>query len=92
MIFKEKLKTTLVLAILVASVVVVYKKPINLGLDLQGGTQLILIAKDTPKVKVDDDAVLGAIEVIRNRIDGLGIAETSVRRKGTQQKIGRAHV
>lgn len=62
-------------------------KPTNLGLDLQGGTRLILEAQDTEKTKVDNDSVLGAIEVIRNRIDGLGVSEPIISKKGLRQII-----
>ena len=61
--------------------------PINLGLDLQGGMHLILEAKDTEKVTVDKDAISGVMEVIRNRIDGLGLTEPIIRKKGLKQII-----
>jgi preprotein translocase subunit SecD len=49
-----------------------------LGLDLQGGTSIVLAP-----VKGSDLSTLDtAVAIIRNRVDGLGIAEPSVSRQG----------
>ncbi|MFC1753330.1 protein translocase subunit SecD [Thermoproteota archaeon] len=82
-----KLKITIALLALLSTVAILFKLPINLGLDLQGGTQVTLEAKDTPKQKVTNDAVLGSLAVIRNRVDSLGVTEPVIRRKGTRQII-----
>ncbi|MFT5171315.1 MAG: preprotein translocase subunit SecD, partial [Candidatus Marinamargulisbacteria bacterium] len=87
MILREKIKASLVLLVVLGAIAVVVKMPINLGLDLQGGTRLIIEAKDTKEVKADNDAVLGALAVIRSRINGLGVAESVIRRKGLKQLI-----
>ena len=49
---------------------------IKLGLDLQGGMDLLLRV-DTAKLPESDreDAALRAIEILRNRIDQFGVAE-----------------
>jgi len=75
------------LGIFVASVFVLIKFPINLGLDLQGGTRLVYEGEDTEKVKVSDDSMAGVAAVIRNRIDGLGVSEPTIQRKGVNQVI-----
>jgi len=77
----------IVWGLIISSGVVWWKYPLNLGLDLQGGTRLILEAKSTQQVIVDNDAVNGTLEVIRNRVDSLGVAEPIIRRKGTQQIV-----
>src|SRR5665648_299212 len=41
---------------------------IKLGLDLQGGSHVILECIDTPNAPVDNDAVNRVLEIIRNRI------------------------
>src|SRR5665648_517514 len=48
---------------------------IKLGLDLQGGSHVILECIDTPNAPVDNDAVNRVLEIIRNRIDQLGVPE-----------------
>ncbi len=83
----KKLRITVILATLIIAVFVFFKFPINLGLDLKGGTRVILEAKDTPKIQVNDDTMAGLEEVIRNRIDALGISEPIIQRKGRNQLI-----
>ncbi|MCJ7788727.1 MAG: protein translocase subunit SecD [Candidatus Atribacteria bacterium] len=60
-------------------------KKINLGLDLQGGSQIILECVDTPNAPVDNDAVSRALEIIRNRIDQLGVSEPLIQRQGLRR-------
>ncbi|OGC11649.1 protein-export membrane protein SecD [candidate division WOR-1 bacterium RIFOXYA12_FULL_52_29] len=83
----NQLRILLILGIFVASVFVLIKFPINLGLDLQGGTRLVYEGEDTEKVKVSDDSMAGVAAVIRNRIDGLGVSEPTIQRKGVNQVI-----
>src|SRR6476660_6404996 len=56
---------------------VVGNKP-ALGLDLQGGASVVL----QPKDKVDEGTLETAIDIIRNRVDGLGVAEPEITRQG----------
>src|SRR5215207_965542 len=49
-----------------------------LGLDLQGGTSIVL----SPVEGSDLSALDGAVAIIRNRVDGLGVAEPDVSRQG----------
>jgi preprotein translocase subunit SecD len=58
---------------------------INLGLDLQGGSNIILECVDTPNAPVDNDAVNRALEIIRNRIDQLGVSEPLIQRQGERR-------
>jgi len=62
------------------------QKRINLGLDLQGGMHLVLRVQ-TEKLSDDakKDAVQRAMEILRNRIDGLGVGETVIQRQGEDQ-------
>ena len=51
----------------------------QLGLDLQGGASVVL----QPPASIEDPEVLDqAIEVIRNRVDALGVAEPEITRQG----------
>ena len=57
---------------------------LNLGLDLRGGTHLLMeldVAKLDPKADVND-AIQRAIEIIRNRIDQFGVAEPLIAKQG----------
>jgi len=72
----------------------VMAKKINLGLDLQGGMHLVLQAnfnkiesKSVDKKKLSDkektELTQQALELIRNRIDKFGVAEPSIRPRGS---------
>ena len=64
-----------------------HEKPahiLNLGLDLKGGTHMLLeldVSKLDKKEKLYD-AVSRAIEILRNRIDQYGVGETPISRQG----------
>jgi len=83
----NQLRFLALLAIVGVSVYILMQLPITLGLDLQGGTRLVLEGQDTEKVKVSDDAMSGVVAVIRNRIDALGVTEPTIQRKGKDQVI-----
>lgn len=60
------------------------KRLLNLGLDLKGGTHLLMeleAEKLPPNVRIPD-ALSQAIEIIRNRVDQFGVAEPLVVRQG----------
>jgi len=83
----NQLRILILLAIVGASVFILIKIPLNLGLDLQGGTRLVFEGQDTEKVKVSDDSMSGVVAVIRGRIDALGVTEPIIQRKGKSQVI-----
>ena len=79
----------LILIVIAASIFFTFpvEKRINLGLDLKGGMHLVLQV-DTDKLKDDDakkDVVLRAIEILRNRIDGIGVGEPVIQRQGERE-------
>ena len=59
------------------------KGAVHLGLDLQGGLQLLLeVDKSRLNAAEAKDATDRAMEIIRNRIDQFGVAEPLVQREG----------
>ena len=60
---------------------------IKQGLDLQGGTHVVLQAVDTPELKVDDDAVNRSVKVIERRVNELGLTEPVIQRQGKDRII-----
>ncbi len=55
----------------------------KLGLDLQGGTSVTLIPKPAPGGEsITSDQVDQAVEIIRQRVNGLGVAEAEVTTQG----------
>ncbi len=79
-----------ILGILLACLYFIFpiQKRINLGLDLKGGMHLVLRV-ETEKLSAiaKSDAVLRAMEILRNRIDGMGVGETVIQRQGEDQII-----
>ncbi len=57
------------------------------GLDLQGGTHVVLQAEDTPQLKVNDDALDRATHIIERRVNALGLTEPVVQRQGKDRII-----
>ena len=76
-----------ILILIVISLYVVWQMPITLGLDLQGGSRIVMEGQETEKVKISDDAMAGVEAVIRNRIDALGVTEPTIQRKGRDQIV-----
>lgn len=62
-------------------------QPAKLGLDLRGGAQIVLEAQDTDKITVNAEATDRAIAVLGNRINALGVAESSITRSGERRII-----
>jgi SecD/SecF fusion protein len=62
-------------------------KKVTLGLDLQGGLEVVLKAVP-PKGKSCDDACMDrSISIMRSRIDKLGVAEPEIRKQGKNQIV-----
>lgn len=81
----------LVMTFAIVIAFLLYAKPIAFsirqGLDLQGGTHVVLQAVDTPDAKVDDDAVNRVVKIIENRINSLGLTEPTIQRQGKDRII-----
>jgi len=61
---------------------------LKLGLDLRGGSQLLLQALPSPMVpKITPEVMNGVETVINNRINSLGVSETVVQRAGADRMI-----
>jgi preprotein translocase subunit SecD len=56
----------------------------KLGLDLQGGAQVILTPKTESGKKASSDQLSTAVEILRQRVDGAGVSEAEVKTEGDQ--------
>jgi len=75
-----------VLGLIAASVAVIATKPTRLGLDLQGGVQLVYEASPTKQQPtVTPDGLERALDIMRDRVDALGVAEPELQRSGDKQ-------
>jgi SecD/SecF fusion protein len=78
-----------ILAVLFAAiagvvVLALFRSP-TLGLDLQGGLEVILQAKAPKGRAITQDDLDRSIEIMRSRIDKIGVAEPEIRRQGSNQ-------
>lgn len=76
-----------VLAIIGGAAALVATRPVRLGLDLRGGTQIVLEARDTPERRVDSETVARTVEVLRRRVDQLGVSEPTLQGAGERRII-----
>jgi SecD/SecF fusion protein len=67
-----------------AAVTIVAKKT-RLGLDLKGGVELIYQGKPTAQSKVDSASLERAIDIMRKRVDKLGVAQPEIQRSGADE-------
>jgi len=78
-------KTLLIVAAALAAALVLLRRPLSLGLDLRGGTSLIL------RVNVEatsNDRIREVVEqtrqILENRVNAFGLSETSIQLYGSQ--------
>jgi len=62
-------------------------KPPALGLDLKGGLQVVLQAKPIGGRKVTAADMTRSVEIMRRRVDKLGVAEPDIRTQGSNQIV-----
>jgi SecD/SecF fusion protein len=75
----------IVAGLIAASVAVLATKKTRLGLDLKGGVQLVYQAKPTAQSKVDAESLNRAIDIMRKRVDQLGVAQPEIQRSGANE-------
>lgn len=83
---RNSLVLLLVLGLLAASAIAISLKETRLGLDLKGGTELVYQGEPTQQVPVvTPEALDRAVEIIRERVDQLGVGEPEIQRSGRDQ-------
>lgn len=84
----KKVLFAIILAIVVFCSIIVVKKPTKLGLDLAGGTRLVLEAQTTDSIKNITPEVMDSLHYsIENRVNALGVSETTVQKAGDKRLI-----
>ncbi|NDF01904.1 MAG: protein translocase subunit SecD [Actinobacteria bacterium] len=75
----------LILVALTASIFIQGAKQVRLGLDLRGGTSVVLQPRITAgqEGKVTNEAIDQAVSIIRQRVNSLGVAESEVVAQGS---------
>lgn len=80
-------KTAFIVIVFALSLWILLTRPFRLGLDIKGGIRVTLQCQRTPTVEITDDAIRRTIEVMRNRIDQMGVAEPSLYREGSDKIV-----
>jgi SecD/SecF fusion protein len=75
----------LVAGLVAASLVVIFSQTTQLGLDLKGGVQLVYQGEPTAQSKVTPDALNRAVDIMRSRVDSLGVSEPVIQTSGGNQ-------
>ncbi|HZE06392.1 MAG TPA: protein translocase subunit SecD, partial [Solirubrobacteraceae bacterium] len=75
----------LVLGLIAASVFVVTTQRTILGLDLRGGVQLVYEGQPTAQSKVTPAALNRAVDIMRSRVDQLGVSQPEIQTDGQSQ-------
>ncbi|HEX4837212.1 MAG TPA: hypothetical protein VFV03_01610, partial [Solirubrobacteraceae bacterium] len=82
---RNALVLLIVAGLVVASLAAVASKPTRLGLDLKGGVQLIYQGRATAQSKVNTESLNRAIDIMRKRVDQLGVAQPEIQRTGESE-------
>ncbi len=88
---KDSFIKLLALIIATIGIFLVFVSPlahsIRQGLDLQGGTHVVLEAEDTEEAKVNDDAMGRVVKIMEKRVNELGLTEPLIQRQGDRRVI-----
>ena len=85
---KQRLLLAMIFGLAIAAIVVISTTPTRLGLDLRGGTQLTLQVETTEQIPTLTETDLEAVQrVISDRVNELGVSETSVQILGQNQLL-----
>ncbi|MEX0272132.1 protein translocase subunit SecD [Leptolyngbyaceae cyanobacterium UHCC 1019] len=85
---RQRLILLFIAALVIGALVVIWKIPTQLGLDLRGGSQLTIQVKPTEQVKeIKPDDLDAVRRVIEGRVNGLGVSEPLVLTAGNNQII-----
>ena len=83
---KQRVILGLIIVLVIAAITLIVNKPMRLGLDLQGGSQLTIQVKPTKEHPDITQLDLEAVQkVIENRINGLGVSEALIQSAGNNQ-------
>jgi len=78
----------IIIAITIASIAVIIKKPTSLGLDLVGGSRLMLEAQTSDVIKEITPDVMDSLQyAIEKRVNAMGVGETIVQRVGQKRLL-----
>src|SRR5260370_14246394 len=75
----------IVAGLIAGSVAAIATKKTRLGLDLKGGVELVYEGKPTDQSKVDTESLNRAIDIMRKRVDQLGVPQAEIQLTGQNE-------
>jgi len=84
---KRKIKIGLIVLIIAMAVGLYGYYGINLGLDLEGGSHIVLQAQPTEDRDIDNEVMTGILSVIERRVNQIGLSEPVIQREGSDRII-----
>jgi len=85
---KQNIIFLFILGLIVTSILIIINKETKFGLDLIGGSRLVLEAKTTADVpEITPDVMDSLLYSIENRVNAMGVAETLVQKVGTSRLL-----
>ncbi|QTL98000.1 protein translocase subunit SecD [Iocasia frigidifontis] len=87
--YKQKriLKLVFIVAIILFSYFLYHFYGINLGLDLEGGSHIVLQAEPTEQREISDEVMKVISNIIERRVNQMGLAEALIQREGRDRVI-----
>jgi SecD/SecF fusion protein len=82
---RNSLILLIVLILIGLAAVTIAVKKTRLGLDLKGGVDLVYQGKPTAQSKVDSESLNRAIDIMRKRVDQLGVAQPEIQLTGANE-------
>jgi SecD/SecF fusion protein len=82
---RNSLILLIVVGLVIASAAAIATKKTRLGLELKGGVELVYQGKPTAQAKVTPETLERAINIMRKRVDQLGVAQPEIQRSGAEE-------
>jgi len=76
-----------IVGLVAGSLVAIALRPAVLGLDLQGGVEVVLQGQPTEESAVTPEAIARSVEIIRTRVDSFGVSEPEIQTQGSDQIV-----
>src|SRR5271170_3082442 len=82
---RNALVLLIVAGLVAGSLAAIFAKKTLLGLELKGGVELVYQARPTAQSKVTSESLERAINIMRKRVDQLGVAQPEIQSSGEDQ-------
>ncbi|HOP94767.1 MAG TPA: protein translocase subunit SecD [Dictyoglomaceae bacterium] len=84
---RTEYKTAFIVLLVGVALWILLTFPFRFGLDIRGGIRVTLQCQKAEGVEITDDAVRRTMEIIRNRVDQLGVTEPAIYKEGADRIV-----